>query len=219
MKRILLLEQKLDENTAAVLYAARIAREEGAEVSCLFLIPSSMTTADWIETQERLVKEGLEKAERVGINIKRRFEDEGVRFYYRAIRFQPTVFMKELEKTKPVDMVIAGKLAFPVEVVDLGVGSVADIGARLNCPVIDAEAMQKSFAPISSKLWRRFILYGIGSALIYSVFFPHLKDLNKFYMGGGILAGLAIMVTVGIHAWIYGSTMECLPKFIKLDKE
>ena len=164
-------------------------------------------------------KEGLERAERIGTSITRRFEDAGVRFSYRAIRFQPTVFMKELEETKPVDMVIAGKLAFPLEVSDLGVGSISDIGVRLNCPVIDAEAMQKSLEPISQKLWRRFILYGMGSVLIYSVFFPHLKDLNTFYMAGGVLAGLAIMATVGIHAWVYGSAMECLPKFIKLDKE
>nr|HID58252.1 universal stress protein [Desulfobacterales bacterium] len=219
MKRILLLEQKLDESTTAIQYAYRIAKRDGAEVLCLFLIPSSMTTADWIETQERVVGEDIKKAERIGMRIKQRFEDEGIRFSYRAIRFQPTIFMKELEASMPVDLVIAGRLTSPVEVADLGLGSIGDLGVRLNCPVIDAEAMQKSFEPISPRLWRRFILYGIGSALMYFVFFPNIKHLNKFYMGGGILAGLAIMVTVAVHAWVYGSTTECLPKFIRMDKD
>lgn len=217
MKRILLLEQKLDVNSAAVTYAAKIAQGNGAEIACLFLVPSSISTAEWIDTQERLVKEGMDKAQTIGMSLGQHFEEQRVKFSSHAIRFEPGIFLKQMEELMPADLIIAGKLEFPTEMADQGVGSIADLGARFNCPVIDAEAMHRSLKPVPRKVWGTFLLYGLGSAFMYFVFFPRIEQLNKFYMGGGILAGLAIMATVAIHAWVYGSTTECLPKFIKMD--
>lgn len=218
MKRILLVGQRLDVDSAAVQYAGSMAKKEGAEIMCLFLIPSSTTTSDWIDTQERLAKKGMEKAKKAGVMLKQHFEDEGVSSSSRMIRFEPEVFIKEMCGLMPADLIIANKLQFPQELGHQGIESISDLGAFLKCPVIDAGAMHKSFTPVSRRVWSRFMLYGIGSGLIYSVFFPHIKWLNKFYMTGGILCGLAIMVTVAVHAWIYGNATECLPKFIKMDK-
>ena len=217
MKRILVVSQKLDMNSPAVRYGETIAKKEDAEVAFLFVVPSSMTTPEWIGTQERDVKDALEKAKEVEASLKQHFDKEGIRSSFRAIRFEPGIFKKEISALMPADLIIAGQLEFSHEAAEQGISSIADLGAAFSCPVIDAEAMENHFKPISSKLWMRFMLYGIGSAFMYFGFFPHIKDLNKFFMTNGALSGLAIMAVVATHAWIYGNTTECLPKFIKMD--
>jgi hypothetical protein len=64
-----------------------------------------------------------------------------------------------------------------------------------------------------------WILYAIGSVLLYGVFFPRIESLNeKLFMSGTVLGGIAIMIAVVIHAWIWGNTTHILPKLFKLEK-
>jgi len=217
MKKILLVGQKLDMNSPAVRYGETIAKKEDAEVAFLFVVPSSITTPDWMGTQERGVENALKKAKEVGANLKRHFDEEGIRSSFRAIRFQAGIFKKEMAALMPADLIVAGQLEFSHEAADQGITSIADLGAAFSCPVIDAQAMEDHFKPVSKKLWLKFMLYGTGSAFMYFGFFPYVKHLNNFFMTNGIISGLAIMVVVAAHAWIYGNTAECIPKFIKMD--
>lgn len=217
--RILLLGQNLDIDSLAIRYATELAKGKGGEIVSLIPVspmePSLEPTIEWIEAQEHRVKEEMEKAKRHAKEITEYFDKHGIACSSQVIKFEKGEFMEKMEALMPVDLVITDKLEFPS---DLVIKSITDLSTHFNCPVIDAEAMYKTFKPVSAKVWMKFLLYGIGSAFMYFVFFPHLQELNKFYMAGSIIGGIAIMVTVGIHAWVYGNTMECLPKFIKLDK-
>jgi hypothetical protein len=63
MKKILLVGQKLEINSPAVRYGETIAKKEDAEVVFLFVVPSSITTPDWMDTQERDVEAALKKGQ------------------------------------------------------------------------------------------------------------------------------------------------------------
>ncbi|WP_231887717.1 hypothetical protein [Thermodesulfatator autotrophicus] len=46
-----------------------------------------------------------------------------------------------------------------------------------------------------------------------------IEKLNyKIYMTGTFLGAIAVLATVPIHAYIYGSFAECLPKLLGLEK-
>jgi hypothetical protein len=65
----------------------------------------------------------------------------------------------------------------------------------------------------------RFLAFGVLTAAIYLFFFPRIDYLNHaLFMKGSILGGLAVMAVVAIHAYVYGSFTEYLPKFLGLDK-
>lgn len=219
VSRILLLGQNLDIDSLAIRYATELAKGKGGEIVSLIPVSpmesSLEPTIEWIEAQERRVKEEMEKAKRHAKEITEYFDKHGIACSSQVIKFEKEKFMEKMEALMPVDLVITDKVEFPS---DLGIKSITDLSTHFNCPVIDAEAMYKTFKPVSAKVWMKFLLYGIGSAFMYFVFFPHLQELNKFYMAGSIIGGIAIMVTAAIHAWVYGNTMECLLKFIKLDK-
>jgi hypothetical protein len=217
MKKILLVGQKLEINSPAVRYGETIAKKEDAEVVFLFVVPSSITTPDWMDTQERDVEAALKKAKEIEASLKRRFDEEGIRSSFRAIRFEPGIFKKEMAALMPADLIVAGQLEFSHEVAEQGITSIADLGAAFSCPVIDAQAMKDHFKPVPKKLWLKFMLYGTGSAFMYFGFFPYVKHLNNFFMTNGFISGLAIMGVVATHAWVYGNATECLPKFIKMD--
>ncbi len=219
VSRILLIGQNLGTDSLAIKYATELAKRKGGEIVCLIPVspikPSLEPTIEWLEAQEHHLKKEIEKAKRYAKEVSEHFDKHGIACSSYVIKFEKGEFMEKMRALMPVDLVVTDKLEFPP---DLGVKSITDLSAHFKCPVIDAEAVYKTFKPVSAKLWMKFVLYGIGSAFMYFVFFPHLEELNKFYMAGNIIGAIAIMATVAIHAWVYGNTMECLPKFIKLDK-
>ena len=92
----------------------------------------------------------------------------------------------------------------------------------MSCPVTTAGELAGAHAEKKTAKgtnWGKWLLYAIGSALMYFVFYPNIKQLNqKLFMSESVLGALAIMAVVIIHAWVWGNTTHILPKLFKLEK-
>jgi hypothetical protein len=103
-----------------------------------------------------------------------------------------------------------------------GGASVEALKEKLACPVTTAGEIASAHAekkPAKRINWGMWIVYAIGSVLLYGVFFPKIPMLNeKIFMTGTVLGGVAIMIAVVIHAWIWGNTTTILPKLFRLEK-
>ncbi len=65
----------------------------------------------------------------------------------------------------------------------------------------------------------RFLAFAALSVVSYFVFFPYIDKLNHLiFMKGTFLGALAVMAVVPVHAYIYGSFTEYLPKWLGLEK-
>ena len=94
-----------------------------------------------------------------------------------------------------------------------------DISLRYKCPAIPLSALLPEKRKGRGKTLTRALIFGVLSACSYFLFFPQLDKLNHaIYMKGTILGAIAVMVTVPIHAYIYGSFTEVIPKLLGLEK-
>ena len=118
----------------------------------------------------------------------------------------------------PADVILSGKLDFDVLALK-GIHNLEDLSSRVHCPILPVERLATGEAPKFKISMLRFGLFGVLSALIYLLFFPQIDRLNHaLLMKGTILGAFAVMVVVALHAYIYGSFTEYLPRFMGLDK-
>ena len=241
MRRILVLAQNLAVDSQVATYAARIARASRAEVVCLSLVTSyastaelihaqsqgtiqrlrslraRQTTADWVHTLETLRSKQWRETERQKKDLKEYYEKQGIPFSSHVVSFDSGAFLKKLEELMPVDLMISSKLRFPRELAAQGIMTLGDLGARFSCPAIDVDVMQHFLRPVPRRLWALLAAYGTGTLLACILFLLNVRELNLFFMRGGILPALAIMAAAGVVAWGYGRTVQCLFRLTKLD--
>ena len=208
MKKIILIDNKWDFKSPVLQYALKASKGTDTEIVGIFLTDDSS-------------KETVEKAETTLRTIKQDFASEGVSFSSYVLGPDPRAFIRKIEDLMPASLVLIGDVKFSEEMVKGG-ASVEALKDKLTCPVTTAEAIAGVHAEKKAAKginWGKFIVYLLGSIVMYGVFFPMLKDLNAtIFMKGTVLGGIAVMAVVAIHAWIWGNTTEILPKLFKLEK-
>lgn len=208
MKRIILIDGKWDINSPALQYAMKASKGADTEIAGIFLAADSS-------------RETIEKAGGILQKVKQKFESAETGFSSSIVSQDPDAFMKLINDLMPASLVLIGDVSFSDEMVKAG----ADIEAlkeKLACPVTtvaDLAVTHVEKKAAKGMNWAKWILYAIGSVLLYGVFFPKIEMLNeKIFMTGTVLGGIAIMAAVAIHAWIWGNTTTILPKLFRLEK-
>ncbi len=217
MEKIVFVEQ-VDREPKNISYALEIAKKKGAHLSALFLIPVVVETVDWIETQEKQIREKEEKIASFAQALEERCRKEGVELEWKIIQYRPRAFMQAMKEFSPAELIIVGDVDLK-PLAEEGIKHLEDISLRMNCPVLSIKTLMPPEKKSKAKVWVRMGVFGTLSALSYFVFFPHIEELNyKIYMTGTLWGALAVLFTVPIHAYIYGSFTECIPKLIGLEK-
>jgi hypothetical protein len=184
----------------------------------LFVIPVHPDVTDWIEVQEKQVKEAQEKVNQFVRKLEAELKEKGLPFAWKIVQSAPTVFMQAIETFTPVDVIMTGKLDL-TPLAEKGIKTLEDISTRFGCPVLPVEGLLVDKDKKKGSGVFRFLVFGGLSAVSYFVFFPYIDKLNHLiFMKGTFLGGLAVMVVVPIHAYIYGSFTEYLPKWMGLEK-
>ncbi len=208
MSKIILIDEKWDFDSPISRYVLKMAKGSDTEIVGVCL------TGD---TEDETVS----RAQAVLSDVKQKFASEGVDFTSYVIGPDPKAFMSRIEGLMPASLVILGDITFSDEMIKGGVSAEA-LKEKLTCPVTTADAIAASHAekkPAKGINWGIWIIYAIGSLIMYGVFYPYIEVLNeKIFMKGTVLGGLAIMVVVAVHAWIWGNTTHILPKLFKLEK-
>ena len=208
MKKIILIDGKWDINSPALQYTLKASKGTDTEIAAIFLAADSS-------------KGTIENARNVLKAAKQAFESEGVSFSSDVVAQDPEAFIKKLNDLMPASLVLIGDAKFTDEMKKGGV-SIGVLKEKFTCPVTTAEAIASAHEDKKTAKgvnWGKFIIYAIGSVLMYGVFFPEIEVLNKkIFMTGTVFGGLAIMAVVGVHAWIWGNTTNILPKLFRLEK-
>ncbi len=208
MKKIILIDSKWDIKSPAIQYVLKASKGTDNEIAGIFLTGDSS-------------RETVEKAETTLKTVKQDFASEGITFSSHVMGQDPKAFIKKIDDLMPASLVLTGDVEFSEEMAKGG-ASIKALKERLTCPVSTAEALSDAHAEKKTAKginWGKFIMYAIGSVIMYGVFFPMLGTLNeKIFMTGTVLGGLAIMAVVVVHAWIWGNTTHILPKLFKLEK-
>lgn len=218
MEKILYIENLMDEKASKVDRAIKIADKKGLELSVLFVIPVHPDVTDWIEVQEKQIKEAQEKVNQFALKLEAELTEKGLPFAWKIVQSAPTVFMQALEAFTPVDIIMTGKLDL-APLAEKGIKTLEDISTHFGCPVLPVEGLVAKKEEEKGAGFFRFLLFAGLSAASYLVFFPYIEKLNHLiYMKGTFLGALAVMATVPVHAYIYGSFTEYLPKWLGLEK-
>ncbi|WP_022853699.1 adenine nucleotide alpha hydrolase family protein [Thermodesulfatator atlanticus] len=217
MERIVFIEQ-VEREPKNISYALQIARQKGAKLSVLFLVPVALETADWIDVQEKQIKEKKEKLETVASKIKEEAQKLGVELEYKIVEYLPRAFLLAMKEFSPADLIITGDLDLS-PLAGEGIKHLEDLSIRMRCPVLSIKTLLPQEKASKKKIFTRMAIFGSLSALSYFGFFPMIDKLNyKIFMTGTIYGAIAVLLTVPIHAYIYGSFAECLPKLLGLEK-
>ncbi len=208
MKKIILIDSKWDIKSPAIQYTLKASKGTDTEIAGIFLTDESS-------------RETVKKAETILKTVKQYFASEGITFSSHVMGPDPKAFVKKIDDLMPASLVLIGDVEFSEEMAKGGV-SIKDLKDRLTCPVTTADAIAGAHAEKKTAKginWGKFIMYAIGSVIMYGVFFPMLGTLNeKIFMTGTVLGGLAIMAVVVVHAWVWGNTTHILPKLFKLEE-
>ncbi|MEK6528959.1 MAG: hypothetical protein AAB089_02350 [Nitrospirota bacterium] len=208
MKKIILIDDRWDFNSPLLQYALRASKNTDTEIVGIFLIDDR-------------IKGTIEKAETTLRAVRQAFTSEGVNFSSHVMGADADAFLKGIDGLMPVSLVLIGDVKFSEEMVKRGI-SVEALKGKLTCPVTTIEAIAGAHAEKKHAAginWGAFIMYLIGSIIIYGVFFPMIKNLNAtIFMKGNVLGAIAIMVVSVVTAWVWGNTTHILPKLFKLEK-
>ena len=218
MEKILYIENLMDEKSSKVDHAVNIAEKKGLELAALFVIPVHPDVTDWIEVQEKQIKEAQEKVNQFVLKLEAKLKEKGLPFAWKIVQSAPTVFMQAIEAFTPVDVIMTGKLDL-APLAEKGIKTLEDISSRFGCPVLPVEGLMVDKEGEKGKGYFRFLVFAGLSAASYLLFFPYIDKLNHLiFMKGTVLGGLAVMVVVPIHAYIYGSFTEYLPRWLGMEK-
>lgn len=217
MEKIIFVEQ-VEREPKNISCALEIAKKKGAKLAALFLIPVVVETVDWIEVQEKKIREKEDKIAAFAMDLQERCREQGIELEWKIIQYRPRAFMKAMKEFSPAELIIVGDIDLK-PLAEEGIKHLEDISIRLNCPVLSIKTLMPQKKASKGKILVRMALFGSLSALSYFVFFPQLDKLNHMiYMTGTLTGALAVLVTVPIHAYIYGSFTECIPKLLGLEK-
>jgi hypothetical protein len=218
MKELLFIENLMHEKTSQLNEAIGMASTKGLRLSALFIIPLHPELSDWIEVQEKQVKEAEERVRAYGERMASELEAKGQDFRWQMVKGTGDAIMKAISEFMPADIILTGKLDFETLALQ-GIHNLEELSGQVHCPVLPVERLAVGEDHKTGTNLLRFALFGGLSAASYLLFFPQINRLNHaLFMKGTILGGIAVMVVVGLHAYIYGSFTEYLPRFMGLDK-
>ena len=208
MKKIIVIDGKWDVQSPSVQYAMKASKGADTEIIGMFLADDSSA-------------ETAEKAESHLKKVKQEFSAGGISFSSYVVSPEPQSFLKKIDDMMPASLVIIGDVKFSPDMVKGG-ASLEGLRKKLSCPVTTAGELAGAHAEKKTAKgtnWGKWLLYAIGSALMYFVFYPNIKELNqKLFMNESVLGAIAIMAVVVVHAWVWGNTTHILPKLFKLEK-
>jgi hypothetical protein len=209
LKKIIVIDGKWDTQTPAIQYALKASKGTDTEIVGIFPAGDSG-------------KGTIEKAEAALKTVKQKMASEGVAFSSYVVAQDAQAFMKRINDLMPASLVIIGDVKFSADMVKGGVSAEA-LREKLACPVTTAEnipaAGRAEEKPAKGTNWGMWIVYAIGSAFMYVVFYPKIGALNeKVFMSGTVIGAIATMAVVIVHAWVWGNTTHILPKLFKLEK-
>ncbi len=218
MKKILFMENLTDAKSSKLAHAVEIAKTKGLELTALFVIPVHPDVTDWIDVQEKQVREAEAKVKEYAEKMASELKEQGVAFNGTVVQSMPDAWMKSMESSIPADVVMVGKVNLD-PLAEKGIKTLEDLSGHLKCPVFPIESMMIEKQKTHRINIFRFAAFGVLSAVSYFMFFPRIEQLNyAIFMKGTLLGALAVLVTVPIHAYVYGSFTEYFPKFMGLEK-
>ena len=218
MEKILFVENLTDEKSSKVDHAITIAEKKDLELSALFVIPVRQDVPNFPEVQAEQIKKAETQVSQFAENKVAELKDKGLPFAWKVVQSTATTFMESMEAFTPVDVIITGSIDLD-PLAEKGIKTLEDISSRFGCPVLPVEGLLADKEKAKGTSFFRFLLFAALSGMSYFVFFPYIDKLNHLiYMKGTFLGALAVMVTVPIHAYIYGSFTEYLPKWLGLEK-
>ena len=218
MKEILFIENLMHEKTSQLKAAIDMASAKGLKLSALFIVSLHPEVSDWVEVYEKQLKEAEKRLSAYGERMASELDAKGQAFRWRLVKGTGEASMNAINEFLPADIILTGKLDFESLALK-GVHNLEELSSQIHCPVLPVERLVLSEAPNAKPNLLRFALFGGLSAAIYFFFFPQIDRLNhSLLMKGTVLGGIAVMFVVALHAYIYGSFTEYLPRFIGLDK-
>ncbi|MBW2109292.1 MAG: hypothetical protein JRI36_11610 [Deltaproteobacteria bacterium] len=218
MKEILYIENVVDEKSSQVSEAISLATTKGLGLSVLFVVPLHPDVTDWVDVQEKQLDEAEANVESLGKKLESELKEKGQPFKWKMIRGTGDAMLESIGEFMPADVMLVGKLDLE-PLGEKGVHNLEDLSSRFHCPVLPVERLLAGSEVKQKNNIVRFLSFGVLSAASYFLFFPQLDRLNHaLFMKGTILGGLAVMAVVGIHAYVYGSFTEYIPKFLGLEK-
>jgi hypothetical protein len=218
MKEILFIENLMNEKSSQLSQAISLASAKGLRLSALFIIPVHADVSDWVDQLQNQVREAETKVDAFARKTAAELEEQGLDFRWKMIQGTSDAVMSAIGEFMPADIVLAGKLDLE-PLAEKGINNLEELSSHFHCPVLPVERLSVGEGRRAKQNILRFLVFGILSAASYFIFFPRLDRLNhSLFMKGTILSGLAVMAVVAVHAYIYGSFTEYLPKFLGLDK-
>ena len=218
MEKILFVENLTDEKSSKVDHAISIAEKKDLELSALFVIPVRQDVPNFPEVQAEQIKKAETQVSQFAENKAAELKDKGLPFAWKVVQSTATTFMESMEAFTPVDVIITGSIDLD-PLAEKGIKTLEDISSRFGCPVLPVEGLLADKDKAKGTSFFRFLVFAGLSVMSYFVFFPYIDKLNHLiYMKGTLLGALAVMVTVPIHAYIYGSFTEYFPKWLGLEK-
>lgn len=206
MEKIVFIEQGIDPEEKGLKMMEQIAREKNAEIHWLLVLESGN------------ISSLKEKGEKLADKYNNSLNVEKELFFYRSIEYSPSNLLNSLNELSPMNLIVTSQLNLePLS--EEGIKELEDLSLRYKCPVIALSALMPEEKKSKTKLLTKTLFFGGLSVCSYFLFFPQLDKLNHaIYMKGTIVGAIAVMITVPIHAYIYGSFTESLPKLLGLEK-
>ena len=206
MERIVFIERGVDPQDEGLGFMCEVAKRRKAKVFWLLAVDASdMDRAQ--EHAERALKKYKEKVAQAEADLD-----------CRVIRYEAKEFISTLEELSPMDLIVACRLDLS-PLAEEGIKELEDISLRHKCPTIPLTALLPEKKASKGRILTRAVVFGALSACSYFFFFPQLDKLNHaIFMKGTFLGAIAVMVTAPIHAYIYGSFTEVIPKLLGLEK-
>ena len=218
MKELLYIENLMHEKTSQLNEAIGMASTKGLRLSALFIIPLHPELSDWIEVHEKQVQGAEKRVAAYGERMAAELEAKGQDFRWQMVKGTGDAIMNAISEFMPADIILTGKLDFETLALK-GIHNLEELSGQVHCPVLPVERLAAGEELKDKTNLLRFALFGGLSAASYLLFYPQIDRLNHaLFMRGTVLGGIAVMVVVGLHAYIYGSFTEYLPRFMGLDK-
>jgi len=218
MKEIVFIENLMNPKTSQLAAAVALAEAKGLRLSAVLVIPQHPEVSDFVEMHANQIKEAENRVDAYGRRMASELEAKELSFRWRSILGTGDAILEAIGAYMPADIILAGKLDFEALALK-GVHNLEELSGRFHCPVLPVDRLTaEDTAPARAGLLR-FALFGALSAVSYFWFFPQIDHFNHaLLMKGTWLGALAVMGIVGLHAYIYGSFTEYLPRFMGLEK-
>ena len=218
MEKILFIENLTDEKSSKVDHAIAIAEKKDLELSALFVIPVRQDVPNFPEVQAEQIEKAEAKVSQFAENKAAELKDRGRPFAWKVVQSTATTFMESMESFTPVDLIMTGSIDLE-PFAEKGIKTLEDISTSFGCPVLPVESLLTNTEKKKGTNIFRFLAFAALSVVSYFVFFPYIDKLNHLiFMKGTFLGALAVMAVVPVHAYIYGSFTEYLPKWLGLEK-